>query len=316
MERMKKSQRTSAVLLAVTGIIFFSAKSVFVKKAYQYPIDTISLLFIRLMISFPVYFVIGLISSMNAKGQGFPKNRQLVQVLFLGFTGYYLASYFDFAGLHYVTASLERILLFAYPSMVVVITAICYRKRIPAKQLVAILITYFGIFLAFFQNISLSHEVNALKGGVLIMACAFTYACYLVGSNRLIPVMGSVRFTSFAMMAATLIVAIHYMLSPHPSVFSYPRQVYWIGIGLSVISTLLPSFMISEAIRRLGASDVAIIGSISPFSTILLAAIMLGERISAFEALGALIVISGVLLVNSNQAPVGRNKENEKRMAA
>jgi drug/metabolite transporter (DMT)-like permease len=316
MEHSNRHQRTTAVLLAVGGVIFFSAKAIFVKKAYQYQIDTVSLLLIRMMISFPVYFIIGIISSLKAGRQAIPKGKHILQVILLGFTGYYLASYFDFAGLHYISASLERIILFAYPTMVVLITAVVNRKRIPQRQLFAILITYFGIFLAFFQNISFSKELNAMKGGVLIIVCAFTYACYLVGSGKLIPVFGSVRFTAFAMMAACLMVAAHYSLIPHKPILGFPTEVYWIGTGMAVISTILPSFMISEAIRRIGASHVAIIGSIGPFSTILLAAIFLGERISAVEGLGAIIVISGVLLVNTESKSIDTNAANDKRLAA
>jgi drug/metabolite transporter (DMT)-like permease len=316
MEPANRRQRTTAMWLAAGGVIFFSAKAIFVKSAYHYHIDTVSLLLIRMMISFPVYFIIGVVSSLKSDKDKNLKAKHFLQIILLSFIGYYLASYFDFAGLHYITASLERIILFAYPTMVVIITAVISRKRIPYKQLMAILITYFGIFIAFFQNISISKEINAMKGGALIIACAFTYACYLVGSGKLIPVFGSVRFTAFAMMVACLIVAVHFLVSSDRSIFSYPREVYWIGTGMSLFSTILPSFMISEAIRRIGASRVAIIGSIGPFSTILLASVFLGERITAFEGMGAIIVISGILLVNSNPKVSDNGNKDLERLAA
>jgi len=316
MNPLNKNPHVGAVLLAAGGIIFFSAKAIFVKKAFEFQIDAISLLLIRMLFSLPVFITIAFISSWKVRENPAPKMRYIILLIGLGIAGYYLSSYLDFSGLKFVTTGLERLILFAYPTLVVLITAILYRRRIPLRQLMAILITYFGIFLAFFRNVNLTAQVDALKGGLLIATCAFTYACYLVGSDKLIPVFGSARFTSYAMIVATGAVALHFAFQNSKPLISYPAEVYLIGACMAVISTVLPSFMISEAIRRIGASNVALIGSIGPFATILMAAIFLDERITVFEGLGTLIVISGVMLVKNTEKHEIKPDEEKNRMAA
>jgi drug/metabolite transporter (DMT)-like permease len=316
MKRLGKNQQAGAILLAAGGIVCFSTKAIFIKKAYEYQIDTISLLLLRMLFSLPFYTVFAILAGRRSNNKALRKGKNLVYMIFLGIAGYYLSSYLDFSGLHYVTASLERLILFSYPTLVVLITAFIYRNRIPVRQVLAILITYFGIFLSFFQNVNLSGQVNGFKGAILIAGCAVTYAIYLVGSDKMIPVFGSVKFTSYAMIIATCVIALHYSLQETKPLFAYPAPVYRIGIGMAILSTVLPSFMISEAIRKIGAPGVAIIGSIGPFATIILSAIFLGERITVFEGLGTMIVISGVLIVNLEPHNKDRNEEEQKRIAA
>lgn len=279
----------------------FSSKAILVKKAYEYGIDTVSLLLIRMLFALPVYIVIAIITSGKRRRKSRITGRQMMALVVLGLAGYYLASYLDFQGLHYITASLERLILFVYPTMVVFISALVYRKQISPLHLLAIFITYFGVVLVFFQNLDIAGQSNISKGTLLILSSAFTYACYLVGSGDLIPKLGSLRFTSFAMIVSCLAVVIHYLMKNELTFATYPTEVYGIGIAMAVICTILPSFMIAEAIRRIGAPRVALIGSIGPVSTLILAAIFLGERIGAFQVLGTLVVISGVLLISKDK---------------
>ncbi len=316
MTQPNRQQQVIAYLLATTGVILFSLKAIFVKKAYEYDIDTVSLLLLRMLFSFPVYFAIATITTIRAVRRGIPTPRQIFFMVMLGVIGYYLSSYLDFSGLQYISASLERLILYAYPTLVVILTAIFFRKPIPQKQWIAIMITYFGVFLTFSQGALVSGQTNLFKGGLLILACAFTYAGYLVGSDRLIPVFGSFRFTAYAMIIACVAIVIHFSLSSQKPITGYPKEVYWIGIGMAVLSTILPSFMISEAIRRIGAPAVAIIGSIGPFATIIFETIFLGERITAFEGLGTIVVISGVLLITGSSNKELVEKEEETKIVA
>lgn len=299
MEDQKNDHKLSAILLTAGGVVLFSAKAVFVKMAYKYDVDTISLLLIRLMIALPIYFAIVAFSFKKWKRKYSMKPIHIIPIVALGFLGYYFASYLDFAGLHYVSASMERLILFVYPTMVVGLTAVLFRRRIPEKQWIAILITYFGIFLIFFQDIVVENQSSFMLGGSLIIACAFFYACFMVGSEQLIPNVGPMQFTCYALIVSGLAVLLHYTISKKTGITSFETEVYWIGGAMAIFSTVIPSFMIAEGIKRLGASQVAIIGSVGPISTILLAAILLGERVTAFQGLGAIIVISGVMLVNS-----------------
>jgi drug/metabolite transporter (DMT)-like permease len=301
MEESQQNHRTGAILLATAGVVLFSVKAIFVKKAYGYHIDAVSLLLIRMLFALPVYMAIAVIIGIRKGRKGFIAWKHFPGIIFFGLAGYYMASYLDFVGLQYISASLERLILFVYPTMVVVISAIIYKTKITIQQTFGILITYFGVFLIFYQRSAMDSHNAVFLGSILILGCALTYAIYLVGSGKLIPVIGSAQYTSYAMIFACIGVILHSYFKGNVSIYNYPPEVYRIGIGLSVISTILPSFLISEAIRRIGATKVAIIGSIGPISTIMLANIFLGEKINAFQWLGAIVVISGVLLVNINK---------------
>jgi drug/metabolite transporter (DMT)-like permease len=293
MEGSQQNHRTGAILLATAGVVLFSVKAIFVKKAYGYHIDAVSLLLIRMVIALPIYAAVAIIATIR---KGFVDWKYFPGIIFFGLAGYYMASYLDFVGLQYISASLERLILFVYPTMVVII----YKTKVSIRQTLGILITYFGVFLIFYQRSAMDSHNSVFLGTILIIGCALTYAIYLVGSGKLIPIIGSALYTSYAMIFACIGVIVHSYFKGNITFFNHPAEVYKLGIGLSVFSTILPSFLVSEAIRRIGAPKVAIIGSIGPISTIMLAYIFLGERINAFQWLGAIVVISGVLLVNIN----------------
>lgn len=316
METSHLNKKIFAFLLASGGIIMFSAKAIFVKMAYTYQVDTVSLLLIRMVMALPFYILIAIFSSYQKMKIQKMNIKQVFTIAALGFAGYYLASYFDFAGLSYISAGLERLVLFIYPTLVVLITAILYKRKVPGRQALAIIVTYFGVFLAFFQNANLSGPEGTGTGVSLVLASALTYAFYLVGSGTIIPQIGSVRFTSYAMIISCLSVVLHYYLKGNTDLFDYPKEVYRIGAGMAIISTLVPSFMISEAIKRIGPSRVAIISSIGPISTIILASIFLGETIEVFQILGTIVVISGVMLVNLDSHGKNKVAHEEKKLVA
>jgi drug/metabolite transporter (DMT)-like permease len=299
MERTRQNNQLLAIFLATAGVVLFSVKAVFVKKVYEYNVDPISLLLMRMMFSLPFYLIIILFLSLRKKHKSGLKWAHIPQLLIFGFLGYYMSSYLDFTGLQYISASLERLILFVYPTMVVILSAIIYKIKITPKQIAGILVAYFGVFLIYFQRSKMDSHSAVLLGSILILGCAFTYAIYLVGSGSLIPQIGSIFYTSLVMIVSSIGVVAHfYFRGGDANLFHYPKQVYHLSIWLCIISTVLPSLFISEAIRRIGATRVAIIGSVGPVSTILLASIYLGERINAFQWIGSIIVISGVLLVN------------------
>lgn len=315
-EKTLKDRKSIGVLLAAVGVILFSSKAIWVKKAYQFEADPLNLLFIRMVFALPVYIIIAVLSSWNKKENDRLTRKQIIALTLLGLGGYYLSSFLDFTGLRYITASLERLILFVYPTLVVLISAVVFRQQVPRRQIWAIAVTYLGILLVFYEDAGVQDSVHKWLGPLLIFGCSLTYASYLVGSGQLIPKIGSVRFTSYAMIVSTGAVMLHTVIAGNIKIFHYSYDVYEMGIGLAVIATILPSFMISEAIRRLGASSVAIIGSIGPVSTIILASIFLGERLNTLQWLGAVIVISGVVMVNieKNKKAISGNKT--KRMAA
>ncbi len=310
-----KNSKSIGILLAAAGVILFSSKAVWVKIAYNYEVDPLHLLFIRMAFALPVYLVIAIAYSWRKEDRNKLTRKQIGALILLGFGGYYLSSFLDFSGLQYITASLERLILFVYPTLVVLITAVVYHQRVPRRQIWAIIVTYLGIFLVFYEDAGLQEGPHKWLGPLLIFGCSFTYALYLVGSGQLIPKIGSVRFTSYVMIVSTAAVMLHTVIAGNMKGFHYSPDVYKLGVGLAVVATLLPSFMISEAIRRLGASSVAIIGSIGPVSTIILASVFLGERLNTLQWMGAAIVISGVVMVNIEKNKWSKVKNDVKKTA-
>lgn len=306
MEQRFSTKTFFAFFLTFLGVLLFSAKAVLVKLAYHYDIDALSLLVLRLMFSLPFYIGVIIVTARPSKLSKF-SGFDYLKIMVLGILGYYLASYLDFAGLKYVSASLERLIIFIYPTLVVIITAIILRKRPPMEQRIAIMVTYFGVFLAFYKDTNVNGP-HTLLGTLLVFGSALSYAFYLVGTGDLLPRFGTKLFTSFAMIVSTSATLIHFFIANSNSLLHYPKEVYLLALIMAIFCTVIPSFLISEAIKRLGASNVAIMGSIGPICTISLASILLGEHLNIFQMLGTLIVVSGVLLIANRE---GKKKEKE-----
>lgn len=297
---MKISDRGIGALIAITGIVMFSAKAIMVKLGYRYETDTVTLLLLRMVFALPFYLVVAVRESRKTNAYQLSR-KNMIAILGLGLIGYYLASFFDFYGLQYISASLERLILFIYPTLVILISVIILKNRATKIQMYAILVTYLGIFIAFADDLSFDSEKLWL-GVISIFMSALTYAIYLVGSGSMIPKVGAIRFTAYAMTVSCLGVMSHYLVTNSFEIFHQPWEVYVLGLGMAIFSTVIPSFLISEAINRLGASNFAIYGSIGPISTIILAIIFLGERIDIYQIIGTIVVIMGVSMININKA--------------
>ncbi len=292
--KTKLSDQTLGAFLAVAGIFLFSAKAVLVKVAYMhFSIDAVSLLLLRMIFSLPFYLFI--MFKQLRKKEVRVSQFDVVQIILLGIVGYYLASYFDFEGLKYISASLERLILFIYPTLVLFISSIFLKNRITKNQWAAIAITYLGIMVTYGPTLGAEGQENIWKGSILIFFSALTYAIYIAGSGNIIPRLGSVLFTSLAMTVSCLFVMMHHLLV-HGFVWEgYPSWIYVIGFSMALFSTVIPSFLISEAIKKIGASNFAVIGSLGPISTIILAVLFIHEKIDAFQLAGTVVVILGVL---------------------
>ncbi len=292
---LKKTSATSiGILFAISGVILFSAKAVMVKMAYRYGVDYLSLLLFRMVFALPFYVAIA--SWKKPLHLSEIKKKDYLWLFLLGFVGYYLASLFDFMGLSHIKAGLERIILFIYPTIVVLISWLLFKEKLSKKQGFAILITYLGVVMTFWDEIGVQGG-TVFWGGFLVFLSAVAYASYLVGSGRLIPKFGVLRFTSYAMIVSTFCILVHYAFQGSFDLFSYPKEVYYLGLAMAIFSTLIPSFLVSAAIERLGASSFSIFGSLGPISTILLAYFFLDERITILQTFGMLVVILGVSVV-------------------
>ncbi len=298
-----KSSNLPAIFIAATGVILFSTKAVIIKLAYQYDIDAISLLLLRMLFSLPFYLMIWLIHHKKWKQQPLVLKEGLL-IIMLGLVGYYLASYFDFMGLTFISASLERLILFSYPTIVLILSVFILKKKITRIQLVSIFITYLGIAIIFLDRggITSGSTESLFLGSFFIGLSAFTYALYLVGSNFMIARVGSVRLTTFSMLVSCSAVIIHYLLTSDVDLLRYQKDVYLLSFLMAVIATVIPSFLINEAIKRIGAPTVSIIGSLGPVSTITLSMIFLGEMLTLIQFGGALIIISGVAIISISKS--------------
>ncbi|WP_106793757.1 DMT family transporter [Aquimarina sp. Aq78] len=296
---MQNSKLSSyGIALAIIGIVLFSAKAVLVKLAYKFEISSEHLLLFRMLFSLPIYIVLALYKKPVEKDK--IRRIDYLWILFFGFVGYYLASYFDFLGLKYIKAGLERIILFIYPTLVIIISRIFLKSIITKQQLLAILLTYIGVIVTFWGELQIETS-HIVLGGSLIFLSALTYAIYLVGSGWLIPKFGVVTFTSYAMIVSSLCIIIQYLIFDRQNIMNYPLEVYLICIIMAVFSTIIPSYLVSAAIAKLGASNFSIIASLGPVSTILLAYFVLGENLSTVQVIGAAIVIFGVYVISKKK---------------
>lgn len=286
------SNKSLGIFYGIVGVILFSSKAVMVKLAYEYYVDTLDLLLFRMLFSLPFYlFILFLI---RKKKPSIQINLKDYAWLFLfGFVGYYLASYFDFLGLNYIKAGLERIILFVYPTIVVFLSWLFFKQKITKVQSVAVIITYIGVVITFWSELDITGN-GVLWGGFLVLLSAITYASYLVGSGWLIPKFGMLRFTCYAMIVSTTCIMAHYLIAGSWQLWEYPLPVYLYGFAMAILATLIPSFLVSASIERLGASNFSILGSLGPVSTILLAFVFLNERLTYWQLLGMMVVIFGV----------------------
>ncbi len=289
----------SGIILGVLGVVLFSSKAVMVKLAYQYDVDAISILLLRMAFSLPFYIVIAYKYRHQNKGIEVRKTDH-AWLIFFGVVGYYLASYFDFVGLTYIKASLERIILFLYPTIVILLNTLFFKQRITKVQAGAIVLTYIGIVIAFGGELTISGK-NLYLGGLFILLSAITYASYLVGSGWLIPKFGVMKFTAHAMIVSCVCVFIHYIITSHVDLFSFSWEVYALGFLIAIFATVIPSFLVSASIKMISSSNFAIVASVGPISTIILAVIFLSEKLTLLQFFGALVVICGVMLVSLNK---------------
>lgn len=292
-----KNKKVIAIILALVGAIMFSSKAVMVKLSYEYRIDSLSLLLLRMGFSLPIYITIAYVNKKKISNKNL-SNKDWCYLVFLGIIGYYFASYLDFVGLQYITASLERLVLFIYPTITTILVAIYFKRKISIYKAIAIVVSYIGIAVAFWGKTQDDIQENFWLGVFLIFASAVTFSIYLVGSEKIIPKFGVQKFTSYCMIISCLSVLIHFGIKSDVDITSFPWQVYAFGAIIAVFNTVLPSYMMSAAIKTIGSSTTAILSSIGPLSVIILGYLLLDEQISYYQISGTLIVIIGVIIMS------------------
>ncbi|HEY5747421.1 MAG TPA: DMT family transporter [Chryseolinea sp.] len=287
------------IVICLLGSIFFSTKAIFVKLAYrEAPVDAITLLALRMLFSLPFFVVSAFVSSQKSDNVRFT-GKQWLGIALVGCLGYYVSSLLDFMGLKFISAGIERLVLFIYPTFVLLMSALVFRSKIIVQQWLALLVTYGGLLIAFWGEARVEDASSDFyKGALLIFMCAITYAMYIVGSGRLIPSVGAAKFNSYAMSFAAAAVLLHFFVTSSNSLWDQDTSTYLYSFLMAILGTVIPSYLVTWGIKRVGSNNAAIVGSIGPVSTILQAYFFLQEPIHVLQIAGTALILAGVLMIS------------------
>ena len=287
--------RWGGVLFALAGTVAFAFRPVLIKLGYAAaPVSATTLLFLRMVLSLPFFTAV----AWWLRNEPPLAQRDWAGIVALGFLGYYLASLLDFLGLQYVPAGHGRLIMFLYPTLVVILSALFLAKRPTARELAALAVTYTGIALVLSQQLGAPAEHRLFFfGAALVFSSAMCYAVYLVTGSQLVKRVGSMRFTAYTMMVSTLPAVIQFAVLEGPAALELPRIVWVYAIVLATVCTVLPVFLVAESLKRIGANRFALIGGLGPVTTVLADFALLDGSLGALQLLGGALVITGVLLV-------------------
>ena len=282
------------LLLALLGSIAFSGKAIIVKLAYRHGVDAVTLIMYRMLFALPLFAVLAFVAGRNRPRL---QRRDWIAVLGLGFTGYYLASFLDFAGLAFISASLERLILYLNPTLVLALGAVLFKRKVTARQLLALGVSYCGVLVVFGHEVTLLGSDVAL-GAALVFASAISYAVYMVYSGEEVKRLGALRLTGLAStVACILCIAQFLLLRPIDTALTVAPQVVWLSVLNATACTFAPVLMVMMAIERIGATMSAQIGMVGPLSTFLMGVLILGEPFTMWIAAGTVLVLSGIWLL-------------------
>lgn len=279
--------------LAAIGAVAFSAKAIIVKLAYRHGVDAVTLIMYRMLFALPLFLALAVWA-----GRGRPplSARDWRTVALLGFCGYYLASFLDFAGLQYISASLERLILYLNPTMVLLLSAVLFGRRVTRAQIVALAVSYLGVLLVFGHELNFSGAHTAL-GALLVFGSAASYAVYLAYSGQEVKRLGALRLTGLASSVACVLCILQFLLLRPLEAAAVAPPVIWLSLLNATACTFAPVLMVMMAVERIGAALAAQTGMIGPLSTIAMGVLILGEPLDAWIGAGTLLVLAGVWLL-------------------
>jgi drug/metabolite transporter (DMT)-like permease len=288
----------SGLLLAATGAIAFSGKAIIVKLSYRYGVDAVTVIMYRMLLALPFFLMLGWWSERQTFARNNPLSRRDVMgIVALGFVGYYLSSYLDFLGLQYITASLERLILYLNPTLVVLLGWLLFKKPIQPIRMLAMAVSYSGVMLVFAHELSFAGS-DVVLGSSLVFASAITYAMYLIYSGQLVQRVGAMRLVGWATSVACVCCIVQFLVLRPLSAAVVPTDVLWLAALNALACTVAPVLMVMMAIERIGAALTAQTGMIGPMATITLGVLLLDEPLNVWIGLGTLLVLSGVYIVS------------------
>lgn len=289
----QRSPAVIGIVCILVGTFCFAAKGIVIKLAYQYGISATPLLALRMLFALPFYAAVAIWLQTQTltplvKGDGW-------KIIGLGLLSYYISSLLDFMGLQYISAGLERLILYIYPTLVLLMLAVWKKEKVTRKTKLALILAYSGMLLVFIQDVRLTSDWNqTLLGGGLVLLSTVFFALFVVLAGDTIPKVGSSRFTTYAMLSACAGVILHNLAAEGIENLHQPQPVYVLAIILAFFCTVIPSFLMNKGISLIGSDRAVVLGSIGPVITLFLGALVLHEPITLVQFIGAVLVISGV----------------------
>lgn len=282
------------LLIAATAAILFSAKAIVAKLLYRYDVDAVTVLALRMLYSAPFFFAIALWQWRKSEPLSW---RDCGGVVVMGLLGYYLSSYLDFMGLQYISAALERLILFLSPSFVLLLSALVLRRRVTAREWIALALAYAGIVIVFAHDLVVGGD-RVVFGALLVLGSALSYAVYMTGSGELVKRLGPWRLVAYAMSVSTVAVLLHFGLTRPASSLQAVAPVQGLSLINAVFCTVAPVVLTMIAVARIGAPGAAQAGMLGPVSTLFLGYWLLGEPITAHQLAGSALVLLGIYVLS------------------
>jgi len=289
------------LLMAGIGAILFSGKAIIIKLAYVYGTDSATILALRMLMALPIFWLIYW-KQPHRKEMSPLSKLDIMKIMGLGFTGYFLSSYLDFLGLQYISVGLERIVLYLTPTIVLLISYFALKKAISRTQWYALIIGYLGVIVVFVEDAQYS-GLNAWLGMILVFGAACTYAVYMIGSGEMVKRIGSIRLVVFASTTSAVLSVIQVLLIHANTIFTQAPEVYWLSLINASLCTVLPMLLIMMSINRIGSPLVAQAGILGPISTIFMGSLFLSEPISNWQISGMMLVIVAMWFLVKSDKP-------------
>jgi drug/metabolite transporter (DMT)-like permease len=283
------------VVMAAAGAIAFSGKAIIVKLSYRYSVDAVTVIMYRMLFALPMFV---LLAWWAGRGKARLTTRDWRIVCGLGFSGYYLASFLDFAGLQYISASLERLILYLNPTIVLLVGMLLFKAEVTRRQWLALTVSYLGVLVVFGHDVAVNGNHIAI-GATLVFASAVSYALYLAFSGQAVKRLGALRLTGLATTVACCLCIAQFFVLRSPSEMVVAPEVIWLAVLNATLCTFVPVLLIMMSIERVGAGVTAQIGMVGPLSTIALSIVLLGETFNLWMAAGTALVLIGIWMLMS-----------------
>lgn len=290
---MNKKTPVSGTSLVVIAALLFACKGTLIKYMYSLGARVDDVMLLRQVFSVPVYFYVAIMRWPAKENRPRPIN--WIGIILIGICGYYVASYLDMLGLQTISAGLERIILYTYPAFVVIFSAWLFKRPLSPSLLFYIAVSYFGLFLVFYADIQTqpaASMADTVRGSLLVLLSATAFACYVIGSEHYMRMLSSALFTSIAMLAAGVAMCAHYFLFNSPArLFQLSGSIYGWSLVNAIAFSVLPAFMMSAGVRKIGSAKSGGLGMVGPLATLVIAASVLGETITSLQVIGFLVVV-------------------------